>query len=106
LRRLSSPDDLAVGKLGRRIRHSVESSQNRLGELTQILQETVGGNRIVKRSAWKTSRLEISSASRRLLRETMRWVRAQVATSPLMDLLQPIIISCCCFTPRQNQART
>ena len=32
-----------IGKLGRRIRRSVESSQTRLGELTQILQETVGG---------------------------------------------------------------
>src|SRR5216684_4017223 len=27
------------------------------------------------------------------LGETMRWVRAQVATSPLMDLLQPVVIS-------------
>jgi subfamily B ATP-binding cassette protein MsbA len=32
-------------------------------------------------------------AARRLLRETMRWVRAQVGTSPLMDLLQPVVIS-------------
>src|SRR5262249_42121562 len=37
-----------VGKLGRRIRRSVDSSQTRLGELSQILQETVSGNRIVK----------------------------------------------------------
>jgi subfamily B ATP-binding cassette protein MsbA len=83
-----------IGKLGRRIRHSVESSQTRLGELTQILQETVGGNRIVK--AFGMEDFEIANfqaASRRLLRETMRWVRAQVATSPLMDLLQPVIIS-------------
>jgi subfamily B ATP-binding cassette protein MsbA len=83
-----------IGKLGRRIRHSVESSQTRLGELTQILQETVGGNRIVK--AFGMEDFEIANfqaASRRLLRETMHWVRAQVATSPLMDLLQPVIIS-------------
>jgi subfamily B ATP-binding cassette protein MsbA len=33
------------------------------------------------------------AAARRLLRETMRWVRAQVVTSPLMDLLQPVVIS-------------
>src|SRR6266403_2715840 len=36
---------------------------------------------------------KFQNASRRLLRETMRWVRAQVLTSPLMDMLQPIIIS-------------
>src|SRR6266478_6629985 len=83
-----------IGKLGRRIRRSVESSQTRLGELTQILQETVGGNRIVK--AFGMEDFEIAkfrAASKRLLRETMRWVRAQVLTSPLMDMLQPIIIS-------------
>src|SRR5215472_1237574 len=83
-----------IGKLGRRIRRSVESSQTRLGELTQILQETVSGNRIVK--AFGMEDFEISkfmSASRRLLRETMRWVRAQVVTSPLMDMLQPVVIA-------------
>ena len=83
-----------IGKLGRRIRRSVESSQTRLGELTQILQETIGGNRIVK--AFGMEDFEIAkfhNASRRLLRETMRWVRAQVLTSPLMDMLQPIVIS-------------
>jgi len=82
-----------IGKLGRRIRRSVESSQTRLGELTQILQETVSGNRVVK--AFGMEDFEISKfsvASRRLLRETMRWVRAQVVTSPLMDLLQPVVI--------------
>ena len=83
-----------IGKLGRRIRRSVESSQTRLGELTQILQETIGGNRIVK--AFGMEDFEISkfqAASRRLLRETMRWVRTQVLTSPLMDMLQPIVIA-------------
>ncbi len=83
-----------IGKLGRHIRKSVESSQTRLGELTQILQETVGGNRIVK--AFGMEDFEIAkfrTASQRLLRETMRWVRAQVVTSPLMDMLQPVVIS-------------
>jgi len=83
-----------VGKLGRRIRHSVQDSQTRLGELSQILQETVSGNRVVK--AFGMEAFEIAkfrTASRRLLRETMRWVRAYVASSPLMDLLQPVVIS-------------
>src|SRR5208282_3429355 len=75
-----------VARLGRRIRHSVESGQSKLGELNQILQETVGGNRIVK--AFGMEDFEIAkfhAAAKRLLRETMRWVRAQVGTSPLMD---------------------
>lgn len=83
-----------VGRLGRHIRRSVESSQSKLGELNQILQETITGNRIVK--AFGMEEFEIRkfwNASRRLLRETMRWVRAQVVTSPLMDLLQPVVIA-------------
>jgi ATP-binding cassette, subfamily B, bacterial MsbA len=83
-----------VGKLGRSIRHSVQSSQNKLGELNQILQETVGGNRIVKAFGMEDFEVrKFRSAAARLLRETMRWVRAQVITSPLMDLLQPVVIS-------------
>ena len=83
-----------VGKLGRRIRRSVESSQTRLGELNQILQETVSGNRIVKAFGMEDFEIrKFRAAAARLLRETMRWVRAQVVTSPLMDLLQPIVIS-------------
>ena len=83
-----------VGKLGRRIRRSVQDSQTRLGELSQILQETVSGNRVVK--AFGMEEFEIRkfrAAAQRLLRETMRWVRAYVASSPLMDLLQPVVIS-------------
>ncbi len=82
-----------VGKLGRRIRRSVESSQSKLGELNQILQETVTGNRVVKAFGMEDFETrKFRTASQRLLRETMRWVRAQVSTSPLMDLLQPVVI--------------
>jgi subfamily B ATP-binding cassette protein MsbA len=31
-------------------------------------------------------------SARRLLRENMRWIRAAVATSPLMDLLGAVVI--------------
>jgi ATP-binding cassette, subfamily B, bacterial MsbA len=82
-----------VGKLGRRIRRSVADSQDRLGELSQILQETIGGNRVVKAfgmEAFETAKFR--EAARRLLRETLRWVRAYALSSPLMDLLQPIVI--------------
>lgn len=84
---------LPVGKFGRKIRRSAENSQNRLGELSQILQETVSGNRVVK--AFGMEEFEIrkfAEAARRLLRESMRWVRSAVATAPLMDLLGAIII--------------
>ncbi|HMD40274.1 MAG TPA: ABC transporter ATP-binding protein [Candidatus Acidoferrum sp.] len=92
-----------VGKLGRRIRRSVADSQDRLGELSQILQETVSGNRVVK--AFGMEDFEITkfrAAARRLLRETLRWVRAYALSSPLMDLLQPIVIAMLLLYARQR----
>jgi ATP-binding cassette, subfamily B, bacterial MsbA len=83
-----------IGKLGRKIRHSVESSQNKLGELNQILQETVAGNRVVKAFGMEDFEIgKFHAAAKRLLRETMRWVRTQVVSSPLMDMLLPVVIS-------------
>jgi len=83
-----------VGKLGRRIRRSVASSQDRLGDLSQVLQETVSGNRIVKAFGMESFEIrKFREVARRLLRETLRWVRAYAVSSPLMDLLQPVVIS-------------
>jgi subfamily B ATP-binding cassette protein MsbA len=81
-----------VGSLGRRIRRSTEKIQAGVGELSQILEETVSGNRVVK--AFGMENFEIGKfrdSARRLLRENMRWIRAQVATSPLMDLLGAVV---------------
>ena len=84
---------LPVGKFGKKIRRSAESSQSRIGELSQVLQETVSGNRVVKAFGMEDFEIrKFREASRRLLRESMRWVRAAVATAPLMDLLGAIII--------------
>jgi subfamily B ATP-binding cassette protein MsbA len=84
---------LPVSKFGRKIRRSAESSQSRLGELGQIIQETVSGNRVVKAFGMETFEIaKFKETSRRLLRENMRWVRAAVITSPMMDLLGAIVI--------------
>ncbi len=84
---------LPVSKFGRKIRRSVETSQTRLGDLSQILQETFSGNRVVKAFGMEDFETQkFRSAARRLLRENMRWVRAAVITSPLMDLLGAIVI--------------
>src|SRR5258707_9344858 len=82
-----------INKFGRKIRRSAENSQTRLGDLSQILQETVSGNRVVK--AFGMEEFEIRKfreAGKRLLHENMRWVRAAVITGPLMDLLGAIAI--------------
>jgi subfamily B ATP-binding cassette protein MsbA len=84
---------LPIGKLGRKIRRSSENSQTRLGDLSQILQETVTGNRIVKAFGMEDFEIaKFKSTALRLLRENMRWVRAAVATGPMMDLVGALAV--------------
>jgi subfamily B ATP-binding cassette protein MsbA len=82
-----------VRTLGKRIRRSTEKIQATMAELSQILQETVSGNRVVK--AFGMENFEIGKfrdAARRLLRENMRWIRAAVATSPVMDFIGAVVM--------------
>jgi subfamily B ATP-binding cassette protein MsbA len=82
-----------VGKFGRKIRRSAENSQTRLADLSQILQETTTGNRVVKAFGMEDFEIQkFRESARRLLRDNMRWVRAAVITAPIMDLLGAIVI--------------
>jgi ATP-binding cassette, subfamily B, bacterial MsbA len=84
---------LPVNKFGRKIRRTSEDSQTRLGDLSQILQETVSGNRVVKAFGMEEFETrKFREAAHRLLRQYMRWVRAAVATGPLMDLFGAIVV--------------
>lgn len=77
-----------VRKLGQRIRGSVEKSQSRLGELSQILQETLSGNRVVKAFGMENFEIQkFRGTARRLMRENLRWLGAHVVTSPLMETI-------------------
>jgi subfamily B ATP-binding cassette protein MsbA len=81
-----------VAKLGQRIRRSVQTSRSKLADLSQILQETITANRIVK--AFGMEPFEINKFrgnSRELLRENMRWTRAYTITSPMMDVLGAVV---------------
>jgi subfamily B ATP-binding cassette protein MsbA len=83
-----------VGHLGRRVRRSSEKSRVRLADLSEILQETISGNRVVKAFGMEGFEFrKFREAGRKLLRENMRWTRAYRATAPLMDLLGAAVIS-------------
>lgn len=84
---------LPISKFARKIRRSAENSQLRLGDLSQILQETTTGNRVVKAFGMEDFEIrKFQESARRLLRENMRWIRAGVITPPLMDLLGAVVI--------------
>src|SRR5579864_8560992 len=82
-----------VAKFGRKIRRSTEKSRSRLADLSQILQETISGNRVVKAFGMEGFEIrKFREASRKLLRENMRWVRAFLVTSPMMDMLGAVVL--------------
>ena len=83
-----------VSKFGRRIRRSSEKSRSRLADLSQILQETIAGNRVVKAFGMEGFEIrKFREAARKLLHENMRWIRAFAATSPVMDLLGAVVVA-------------
>lgn len=83
-----------VGRLGQRIRKSVQNTRSRVADLSQILQETVSGNRVVKAFGMENFEIQkFRETARRLLRENMRWVKAYVVTSPMMDLLGAVVFA-------------
>ena len=89
--------------IGRHIRISSRFSQDRMAELNSILQETFSGIRIVK--AFGAELLEIKkfkAATQRLLKINLRWMRAQVATSPLMEVLGAVTIAVLLFYARHQ----
>jgi ATP-binding cassette, subfamily B, bacterial MsbA len=80
--------------IGRYIRKSSRSSQDKMAEMNNILQETFSGVRIVKAfgmEGFETAKFK--AATKRHLKVSLRWVKAQAATSPLMELLGAVTIA-------------
>jgi len=89
-------------KLGRYIRTSSRSSQDKMADLNNVLQETFSGIRIVKAFAMESFEVEkFKATTRRLLRVSLRWVRAQALSSPLMEVLGAITIAGLLYYERQ-----
>jgi subfamily B ATP-binding cassette protein MsbA len=81
-------------RIGRSVRTTTRTGQDKLAEIQNILHETVTGNRIVKAfnmEVWEMVRFR--TAARRLFRANLRSVSAQAISSPLMDLIGAIAIA-------------
>jgi len=85
---------LPSANIGRSIRRSSRSSQDRMADINNLVQETFTGIGIVK--AFVMEHFEVArfkAATHKLLHTNMRWVRAQAATAPLMELLSMITVA-------------
>ena len=81
-------------RIGRSIRITTRSSQDKMGEMNSILQETFTGNRIVKAFGMESFEIgKFKMAAQRLFQTNLRWIRAHALTPPLMEFLGAITIA-------------
>ena len=84
--------------LGRKIHKTSRSSQDKMEEITNILQETITGHRIVKAFGMESFELgKFKQATRRLARINLNWIRTQAITSPYMEVVGAIAIASMIF---------
>ncbi|HEU5339659.1 ABC transporter ATP-binding protein [Edaphobacter sp.] len=81
-------------RIGRGVRQTTRTGQDKLAEIQNIVHETITGNRIVKAFSmelWEMTRFR--KAADRLLNANMRSVAVQSISSPLMDFLGMVAIA-------------
>jgi len=94
-----------IGKLGVKSGTPWKAAEQ-AGRVESDLQKR-GRKRVVKAIGMEDFEIgKFRAAAKRLLRETMRWVSTQVVSSPLMDLLLPVVFRCSCFMRATNPPRT
>jgi ATP-binding cassette, subfamily B, bacterial MsbA len=85
---------MSATKIGRRVRSTTRTGQDKLADIQNILHETITGVRIVKAfgmELWEL--LRFRGAAKRLFRANLRSVRAAALSSPLMDIFGAIAIA-------------
>jgi ATP-binding cassette, subfamily B, bacterial MsbA len=90
-------------RIGRSVRKTTRTGQDKLAEIQSILHETITGNGIVKAfgmELWEMDRFR--HAARRLFRANLRSVSVQAISSPLMDAIGAIGIALLLFLGRQQ----
>ena len=80
-------------RIGQRIRRTTRSTQDRQGELNQILQETLSGHMVVKAfGAEPYESRRFRDAAQKLLKTNLRYVMQQALSSPLIEMVGAVTI--------------
>lgn len=90
-------------RIGRRVRQTTRTGQDKLAEIQNILHETITGNPIVKSfgmERWEMNRFRL--AAKKLFRANLKSVSVQAISSPLMDAIGSIAIALLLFIGRNQ----
>jgi subfamily B ATP-binding cassette protein MsbA len=84
---------LPTRQIGRLIRRTTRRTQDKQGDLNQILQETLSGHMVVKAfGAEDYESRRFRDASRKLFRTNVQYVRQQALSSPLIEMVGAVAI--------------
>lgn len=90
-------------RLGRRIRRTTRRAQDDAAELSQILQETLSGNQVVKSfGAEEIESNRFRDRAQRLRRSNLRYVAQQAIASPLIEFFAALTIVALLFYARMQ----
>ena len=84
---------LPTMQIGRKIRRTTRRTQDKQGDLNQILQETLSGHMVVKAfgaEGYESGRFR--DAARRLLKTNVQYVRQQALASPVIEMVAALAI--------------
>jgi len=95
-------------RIGRRIRRTSRNTQDRQGELNQILQETLSGHMVVKAFGAEGYEFrKFRDAAQRLLKTNIRYVLQQGLSSPMIDMCAAgVIVGLLTYAKLQIKAGT
>jgi ATP-binding cassette, subfamily B, bacterial MsbA len=80
-------------RIGQRIRGTTRTTQDRQGEMNQILQETLSGHMVVKAfGAEPYESRRFRDAAHKLLKTNLRYVMQQALSSPLIEMVGAVTI--------------
>ncbi|MEW5974555.1 MAG: ABC transporter ATP-binding protein [Acidobacteriota bacterium] len=83
---------------GRKIRQSSHSSQDKMSEISELLQETITGHRVVKSFGMENFELgKFKQATRRLAKINLSWIRIHSMASPFMEVLGAVTLTLMLF---------
>jgi subfamily B ATP-binding cassette protein MsbA len=85
---------VSARRIGKRVRKTTRTGQDKLAEIQNILHETITGNRIVKAfgmERWEAIRFR--GAAQRLFRANLRAVRAASLSGPIMEFFGAVAIA-------------
>jgi subfamily B ATP-binding cassette protein MsbA len=95
-----------VRVLSARLRHSSREVQDAMGSVTQVIDEAIGGHKVVKLfGGQEYEQRRFDDEANRVRRQTMKQISAAVASAPVVQLIAAIALAVILYYTTAGEAR-